>query len=460
MSYSEAIDYLFGLQKHGIKLGLEKTRKILSLTGDPQTQFKCIHIAGTNGKGSVSAMIASILNNCGYRVGLFTSPHMVSFTERIRIDGADITEDEVAALTDEVRAKIGTREDELSPTFFEVVTAMAFTYFAKQKVEWAVLETGMGGRLDATNVVVPAVSVITRISYDHKDFLGESIRQIAGEKAGIIKDGIPVVSAGQMPEVLDVIREAARQKNASLFVCGDDFSVSMNSTGIGGTSFRYSNGCVEMNKLFTPLAGEHQAVNAALAVKAVSIALKRTAITGDAGAGLCAGPVREPINMEAIRKGLAATRWRGRLELVSSDPRIIIDGAHNADAATALAAFITKYLGGHKIILVLGIMADKDVGDILRALLPVANETIFTTPAYSRAESPGKLAELAKNAGFADVFVSSTVKDALALSMERYSMLSNDTPAAIIITGSFYTAGEAMEAMGEKAVLGTLREAR
>jgi len=459
MSYRAAIDYLYSLQKHGIKLGLDKTGKILSLTGNPHNQFKCIHIAGTNGKGSASAMIASILKAAGFHVGLFTSPHLVSFTERIRVDAADITENEVAELTDEVRAKIDACEEDLSPTFFEFVTAIAFTYFARQKVEWAVIETGMGGRLDATNVVTPVVSVITRVSRDHREFLGESISQIAGEKAGIIKEGVPVVSAPQQLEAAGVIAATAGNKNAPLFIFGRDFSGNLESSGLGGTRFDYSNGAVRMEDLFTPLAGEYQVINAALAVKAVSIALEKTESAKNAGEGPCACPQNSE-RSEAIRAGLAATRWRGRLELVSSDPPIIIDGAHNADAAVALAAFISKYLAGRKIILVLGIMADKDVGDILGALLPVADETIFTAPAYSRAESPQRLAGLAQDAGFANVRLRSTVKDALALAKNRQSLLSNDDPAVIIITGSFYTAGEAMEVMGERSVLSTLRETR
>jgi dihydrofolate synthase/folylpolyglutamate synthase len=336
---------------------------------------------------------------------------------------------------------------------------MAFTYFARRKVEWAVIETGMGGRLDATNVVNPVVSVITRVSLDHREFLGEGISQIAGEKAGIIKEGVPVVSALQQVEAAGVIAATAGTRNAPLFIFGDHFSGNLKSSGIEGTRFDYLNGAVRLDELFTPLAGEHQVMNAALAVKATMLAFERVEEKDDAGAGLCACP-QNIERSRAIKAGLAATRWRGRLELVSSDPPIIIDGAHNADAAVALAAFISKYLARRKIILVLGIMADKDVGDILSALLPVSDETIFTAPAYSRAESPQRLAGLAQDAGFANVCLSSTVKDALALAKNRQVLLSNDDPAVIIITGSFYTAGEAMEVMGERSVLSTLRETR
>ncbi len=460
MSYRAAIDYLYSLQKHGIKLGLDKTGKILSLIGNPHTQFKCIHIAGTNGKGSVSAMIASILRAAGFRVGLFTSPHLVSFTERIRVDAADITENEVAELTDEVRAKIDACKENLTPTFFEFVTAVAFTYFARQEVQWAVIETGMGGRLDATNVITPVVSVITPVSHDHQEFLGEAISQIAGEKAGIIKEGVPVVSASQQVEAAGVIAATAGNRNAPLFIFGDHFIGNLKFSGIEGTKFDYFNGEVRLEDLFTPLAGEHQVMNAALAVKATMLALERPEEKGNAGAGHHASPLQKIERFEAIKAGLATTRWRGRLELVSTAPPVIIDGAHNAGAAVALAAFISKYLAGRKVILVLGIMADKDVSDILRTLLTVAYETIFTAPAYSRAESPQRLAGLAQDAGFTNVHVSPTVKDAIALAKDRQALLSTDIQAVIVITGSFYTAGEALQEMGENSTLGTLRETR
>ena len=451
MSYRAAIDYLYSLQKHGIKLGLEKTEVILSLIGNPHKQLRCLHVAGTNGKGSVSAMIASILKAQGFRVGLFTSPHLVSFTERIKINDHEITEFEVADLTNEIRFKIEKADKKLNPTFFEVVTAVAFVHFVRHKVDWVVVETGMGGRLDATNVITPDVSVITSIGYDHREFLGESLSEIAGEKVGIIKEGIPVVSALQLPEAAEVIARTAREKSALLFVYGKDFASFIESSGMQGTRFNYSNGSALMEGLFTPLAGEYQGMNAALAIKAVSVALER--------AGAISAKAREIDSSETIRTGLAATRWRGRLELVSADPPIIVDGAHNTAAARALAGFITKYLAGRKIILVLGIMADKEIENILGALLPIATETIFTAPAYSRAESPDRLAGLARSAGFTTVRAASSMSDALAEAKERQAFHSDRSPAIIIITGSFYTAGEALESLGERSILSTLREA-
>ncbi len=447
MSYSAAIEYLYGLQKHGIKLGLDKTEAILSLVGNPHKKLRCIHVAGTNGKGSVSAMTASILRSYGFRVGLFTSPHLVSFTERIRVDDEDISESEVSELTEEVRSAIERADADLNPTFFEVVTAVAFIYLVRKKVDWAVIETGMGGRLDATNVISPVVSVITNISCDHREFLGESLSAISAEKAGIIKYGVPVVSAAQQKDAEDVIAAAALEKSAPLFVYGRDFSGALRSTGIEGTYFDYSDGTAKLERLFTPLAGDYQVVNSSLAVKAVSLAI-----------GKKGKHSYEEKGEQAVRKGLAATRWRGRLELVSSDPMVIVDGAHNAEAASALAGFISGHMADKKIILVLGIMADKDIKDILDALLPVAAEIIFTAPAYSRAESPQRLAGLARSAGFENVRFADTVPDALAEAKELQSAAGS--AAAVIITGSFYTTGEALEALGERSVLSTLREAR
>ena len=223
MGYAAAIDYLYGLQKHGIKLGLDNTVKLLSLFNNPQEKFYSIHIAGTNGKGSTSAMIASIFQTAGFKTGLFTSPHLVSFTERIRVNNEEITESDVVSLAEEIRFKIQDSRFKLNPTFFEFVTVMGLLYFKRKNIDWAVVETGMGGRLDATNVLLPEASVITSINYDHSEFLGNTISAIAEEKAGIIKDGVPVITSAQEPSVMDAIKKKTEEKNAGLFIYGRDF---------------------------------------------------------------------------------------------------------------------------------------------------------------------------------------------------------------------------------------------
>src|SRR5512139_543220 len=240
MSYPEALAYLYGLQKHGIKLGLKNVRTLVTLLGDPQAAFRSVHVAGTNGKGSVAAMTASILRARGFRVGLFTSPHLVSFTERIRIDDEQISESHVVALTGEIRELISSHPAEMStPTFFEFVTAIAFEYFRRNRIDWAVVEVGMGGRLDSTNIITPEASVISRISYDHQAFLGDTLGEIAAEKAGIIKAGVPVISASQEREARDVIAAVSDERSAPLSVFGRDFEGRLRSSGIRGITFDY-----------------------------------------------------------------------------------------------------------------------------------------------------------------------------------------------------------------------------
>lgn len=452
-SYNESINYLYSLQKYGIKLGLEKISLILATLGSPQNNFKSVHIAGTNGKGSVSAMIASILRVHGFNVGLFTSPHLVSFTERIVINGVQITEEEVVQLTEEIKSVIDSLYVE-TPTFFEFVTAMAFVYFSRKGIDWGVIEVGMGGRLDCTNVIVPDASVITRISYDHKEFLGDTLTAIAGEKAGIIKKGVPVICSAQEKEAEDVILKTAAERSSHLYLYGRDFSGVLNKSALNGIIFDYMDSDLQspFSGLYTPLPGEHQLINSCVAVKAASIVLKKN---------------RVDLSFETIRSGLAATRWRGRLEIFSHDPLIMIDGAHNPDAAEKLSIFLKGHLKDYSIILVIGIMSDKDIGGILKPLMPLCSEIIFTSPDYGRAASPQTLADFAIQQGF-DSKIAPTIKEALEKAIEIadsykkqgiFQRGSRESKAPLIlITGSFYTIGEAMEVLGENAILGNLRE--
>ncbi|MCL4457130.1 MAG: bifunctional folylpolyglutamate synthase/dihydrofolate synthase [Nitrospirae bacterium] len=477
MSYTDAIDYLYGLQKYGIKLGLDKTRTILSRLGNPHKDFSSIHIAGTNGKGSVSAMTASILTSHCFKVGLFTSPHLVSFTERIRINNEQILESEVVRLTDEIREKL--EGSDIIPTFFEFVTAMAFLYFSRNGIDWAVIETGMGGRLDATNVITPEVSVIARISYDHKDFLGETLKDIAKEKAGIIKKGIPVVSAFQQKEAEDVLETTAKDQSAPFFVYGKDFKGVLISSDLDGIIFDYIDSepqtpNSELTNLFVPLAGEHQLFNACIAIKAATLAIQKAAEQQSSRAVEknfhSVTSVLSRFRASALKDGLAGTEWRGRLEIVNDDPMIMIDGAHNPDAAAALSDFIKKHLSDYKIILIMGVMSDKDITGILSPLLPLASGIIFTAPNYGRAASPQELAERASKMGY-DSAIADSVKEAIETAINRAEEQksgrsegkTSELPSfrasmLILITGSFYTIGEAMEMLGEKPILAGLRE--
>jgi dihydrofolate synthase/folylpolyglutamate synthase len=439
IGYHDAVQYLYSLQKHGIKLGLDNTKRLLYLLDNPQDSFRSVHIAGTNGKGSTSAMIASVLKTAGLRTGLFTSPHMVSFTERIRVNDEEIGEREVVELTMEIREVVtnaqGSDADAqhpFLPTFFEFVTAMGFLYFRRKGVQWAVIETGMGGRLDATNVLVPEVSLITRIGYDHREFLGETLKEIAGEKAGIIKQGIPVVCSAQGAEAMEVIRQKASERGSELFVYEKDFFSCLKRMDVQGNTFEYE-GKVTLENLRVPLCGSHQVENAAVAVKALELISEKGGV---------------PFHF--VREGLARTQWKGRLELIRGEGcDFLIDGAHNPAASEALAdalrqLFVPEYKG---IILVLGVMADKDAEGIMKPLLPLASEIIFTAPDYERAARPERLAEYAATFGFrARVAESVPAAILLAKSMAGKGV---GKPLAVI-TGSFYTIGEASMQLGRQ----------
>jgi dihydrofolate synthase/folylpolyglutamate synthase len=433
MGYDDAIDYLYGLRHHGIKLGLDNTRRLLAELGEPQREFRSVHVAGTNGKGSTAAMLASMLGASGLGVGLFTSPHLVSFTERIRVDGEEIAAGEVVSLTSEVREAAGRAG--LNPTFFEAVTAMGFLYFMRRDVRWAVVEAGMGGRLDATNVLLPEVSIITPIGMDHAEFLGKSLVEIAREKAGIIKEGVPVVSAPQGPPGREVISRRAGE----LHLGGRDFDHTIKDRGQGRVCLDYSSGDLQLKGLEVPLSGPCQALNASLAVKAFQLLS-------------VPGLSRQELEA-AVREGLSSLRWPGRLELLSEAPRVLIDGAHNPDAAEALARTLKEdYLqGGEKLALVIGVMEDKDIEGILRPLLPLAEEIIFTSPETGgRSAPPAMLVEHALRLGFqssASVPVGEAVRRASA------------SGRTVLVTGSFYVTGAAKEALGSASGFGIgLRE--
>ena len=439
--YEDSIAYLYGLQKYGIKFGLENTIRLLSLLNNPQNSFRSIHIAGTNGKGSTAAMIASILRTAGFRVGLFTSPHLVSFTERIRVDNVEIREAEVVELTKEIRETIqGSQKSEVRseqsflPTFFEFVTALGFLYFKRKGVEWAVVETGMGGRLDATNILTPAVSVITNISYDHREFLGQTLREISGEKAGIIKEGVPVISSAQEAEVIEVMTKKAAEMGSSLHVYGKDFRSRPHTIDMHGITFSYE-GKERMNDLRISLTGTHQVENASVAIRATELGMEKGAVPS-----------------YAVKEGLAHAQWPGRLELIENEGRTydyVIDGAHNPSASKALADSLEKYFIPFydKVVLIMGVMADKDIEAMMKPLLPLASEVIFTAPEYERAASPVRLAEYAKAQGF-----SARVKDSVKASMELARELTGKGPqkTLIVITGSFYTIGEAKLSLGHE----------
>lgn len=426
MSYRETIDYLFNLQKHGIKFGLSNTRALMERMGNPHQAFPSIHVAGTNGKGSVSAFLAAMLQRAGLRVGLYTSPHLISFTERIRINQELISELDVVALAGRVRkcaegASGDRREARFIPTFFEVTTAMAFAYFADHKIDIAVVETGMGGRLDATNVLTPLVSVITNIDLEHTEFLGDTLEAIAREKAGIIKPGVPVVTAVTQPEVIAVMEAAAAANGAELFRRGNHFS-DERVPSAAPAQFTYHGISTTYRDLRIAMLGAYQVDNACLALAAAE----------------CLAAAGFGVDEAAVREGLAQTRWEGRLEKVADRPDVFLDGAHNPASARMLAGALAELKSAYRrLILVIGILADKDSRGILTALAPCVDHAIVTKPLYSRAKDTARLAAEARSL-LPSVETAETLDQAVAAA--RKAAEADDL---IVITGSLFTVGDA-----------------
>jgi len=414
---------MYGFRRFGIKLGLSTIKKILKGLEDPQHRYGCIHVAGTNGKGSVASSLASILHQAGYKTGLYTSPHLVRFNERIQISNRPISNKNVVAAYNAVRqVHHGRRE----PTFFEFATAMALYEFGRQQVDWAVIETGMGGRLDATNVIVPELAIITNISLEHRAYLGDTLSRIAAEKGGIIKRRKPVVTAIKQKNARQVVEQIAAQKNAALYRLGRDFRVRRNQTG----TFSYYGLENTWHDLQTALRGSHQADNAALVLAACELLNRRRARL-------------EPAD---IKKGLRTNHWPGRLETVSENPLIIMDGAHNQAAARNLARFLSKNLAGSNLTLVIGILDDKPYKVMLNSLLPLASRVVLTRAKIDRALDPQRLQEVAGEYDIASTVVPDVV------TAVKYAIDSSAPGDAICIAGSLYVVGEAKEAF-EKGTL-------
>ena len=433
-SYQETVDWLFALQKHGIKLALSNSVLLMEIMGSPHRKFSAIHVAGTNGKGSTSAFLASMLMAAGYRVGLYTSPHLVSFTERIRINNAPIPEARVVGLARRVREgynrlNAADRSGPVSPTFFEVTTAIAFTYFAEECVDIAVIEVGMGGRLDSTNVITPLVSVITNIDLEHTEFLGNTLEQIAAEKAGIIKSGVPVVTGAVQSGVLAVIEREAQAMGSPVYRLSRDFMPANIAAGLNPRfdyrGIKTSHGALEIG-----MVGRYQVDNACLALAALEC-LRHSAVSVD-----------EP----ALRRGLGQARWEGRMERVARRPDIYLDGAHNPASAEKLAASVREIMQAYrKLILVIGILGDKDIRGILGPLVPLAGSVVATRPQYSRAlDVPTLAAEVRKLHG--SVLTAETVGDAITLAKQGAS--ADDL---ILVTGSLYVVGDARALVAPQA---------
>lgn len=380
MNYKEAMEYIEYTAKFGSKLGLERTEIILKLLGDPHKKIKCIHVAGTNGKGSVTAMVTNILMESGYKTGMYTSPYLMEFEERIQINGENISKDELAKCVSEV-AKAISKAASMgygNPTQFEIITCAAFLYFYEQNVDFAVIEVGLGGRLDSTNVITPMVSAITSISYDHMEILGDTLSKIAYEKAGIIKYGVPTVLYPMEKEALDVIQNVCHEKHSKIVHVYKDCAKFIDSNEVlcGRQHLKISTG-KDVYDIHLSLLGKHQIYNCAVAVK------------------ICEELINEGVRIKKrdILNGLSTVKWPGRLEIINENPLVVIDGAHNVDGIKMLNENINEYFKFNNIILIVGILKDKQVDKMIKIIAPKAKKIFAVTPDSKRGESAEELKE-------------------------------------------------------------------
>lgn len=422
MNYNEALQFIHESHKFGMRLGLDNIKKLLELLGNPQNNLKIIHVAGTNGKGSTCSFISSILKESGYKVGLYTSPFLETFTERIRVNGENIREEEVGKIVSLIKEKIEIMVSEgySYPTEFEIVTAMAFYYYNQEKVDFVALEVGLGGRYDATNVIdKPVVSAITSISLDHTGILGDTLGKIAFEKGGIIKEDCPTIVYPQQEEASEVIKNICAENKSKYIEC-DFKNIEIKSSNINSQIYSCNINGKELSDLEIKLIGDHQIKNSIVALNVIEY-LNDIKITN--------------ISEENIRKGLLETKWPGRIEKISENPMFIIDGAHNEEGAKSLANSIDKYFENKNKILVIGMLEDKDIESVLDLLIPKFNNVITTTPDNPRAIDANKLKEKIERYNI-EVTCKPNIKEAVDYALE----ISNKDDV-IISAGSLYMIG-------------------
>lgn len=423
MNYREALDYIHGTKKFGSKLGLDNVRELLGLLGNPHNDLKFIHVAGTNGKGSTSSFIANILIEGGYKVGLFTSPYLEVFNERMKINNIDISDESLAKITCKVKEKV---EEMLKkgmnhPTEFEIVTAIAMQYYKEENVDFVVLEVGLGGRYDSTNVIEDSLaSVITTISMDHTDILGDTIGKIAYEKAGIIKNNGLVISYPQEKEAQEVIADVAEKNNARVTIVPTERLEIIETTEFG-SRFNFGYKDIRMTNLEIQLIGAHQTYNAVTALTTI-LALKEEEIIS--------------ITEEAIKKGLKDTKWSGRLEVLNRKPTFLIDGAHNIQGIQALKKTLKEIFNYDKLILGVAILADKDVDHMIEELTPIADKIVVTEANIFRAMKAEELATKIRKYN-ESITIESNIEKAVQKTFDMAS--ENDI---IVFSGSLYLIGD------------------
>jgi len=437
MDFKAAVDYILSfadyerMPRSAVVFDLRRIEQLLERLGNPQNAAKSVHIAGTKGKGSTAAMIASILVQSGYRTGLYTSPHLLNIRERIQVDGQLIAEGEFARLTGMIKPEVeavNARGDFGALTTFEILTALAFACFREGEIAYQVLETGLGGRLDATNVVKPQVCVITSISYDHMDVLGDTLTKIAGEKAGIIKPGSIAVSAPQSPEAMKVIKDVCQQKGVKLVRVGNDVNWQRKSFCSEGQSFEI-HGLRDEYQLSVPLVGEHQLENAAAAVAAAEV-------LAELGAR---------ITRKTIARGIAHVSWPGRLQILRRKPWVIVDGAHNGDSIRRLVTALKQYFSFGKAVVIFGASSDKNIAAMVAELVSFPDRVIVTRSHHPRALAVERLVDEFSKQGMMPE-TSENVETAMAQSL---SIAGPDD--LICATGSLFLVAEVMEYMPKQA---------
>ncbi|MCR1900292.1 bifunctional folylpolyglutamate synthase/dihydrofolate synthase [Irregularibacter muris] len=428
MNDQETLDFIHGAGKFSSRAGLENMKILMELLDNPQENLKIIHIAGTNGKGSISSMIHSVLKEQGYKVGLFISPYLEEFTERIQINGKHIPRQDLADIAYRVQQKV---EKMVSmglqhPIEFEIVTAIGLIYFAQQQVDFVVLEVGLGGRLDATNIISASeVSIITAIGVDHRAQLGNTLKEIAGEKAGIIKKNGWVVTSPQRPEVAKVIREKASEESADLLSVEKN-AIEILESSLQGQIFSYQGLRLHLPRIEISLLGQHQIYNAATALMAIEVLIEKGYL----------------LSNESVLQGLKKARWPGRFEVISKEPYIILDGAHNVDGAKAFAKAMKNYFPHRKITLMIGILKDKEIEKILREILPLGDKIIAIPIDNPRAISPEELEGIVKK-------IKSKIKCSSMDSIAQAIQWAKERPSQEVIafTGSLYMLGEVHKMM-------------
>lgn len=425
--YGAAIKWITGLSAFGIKPGLERMERLMELLDHPERRLKFIHVAGTNGKGSTCAYLARVLVQNGYDAGTFTSPYIWKFTNRIQYNGRDIPEEELLLLSRRLKPLVEEiAETELgSPTIFEVSTALALLYFATVSYpDYVVWETGLGGRLDSTNIVTPVLSVITNVGHDHMDILGNTLEQVAAEKAGIIKPGVPVVTACEQPEVLEVIANTAKAKNATLYTLGKQFSYTAVSEELNRQSFNWEGPFRRYEGVSISMNGEHQVKNASVALMALEVLRQYYALV---------------LEDEDVLGGFAEAKWPGRMELISDDPRILLDGAHNPESAETLAVSLKSGIyKRRKLHFMMGMLATKNHTGYLGHILPIVDTLILTEPDYPNELDAQRLADTVRSmlpeAGVDPVII---VEPDWKKALEKLTEMTEPEDLAVV-SGSLY----------------------